>query len=264
MHEPPPPAGHPGDIPWQQAPWRPHTTFLKWRPLQVGDRSFKIPVVGGRHVRFELLQERWQRELFQGLMPRDGGGFVDVGVNLGHTVIDLQCAAPGSRYVGFEPNVAGRAYVNELLQLNRITGRQVVPAALAGADAVAFDDVRRDLMPDPVRFVKIDVEGAALEVLRGMRATLASDRPMVLCEVLFTASGGDMEAQRVRNEALQAELVGQRYVILHIIKTRTGDLVGGSRIKEFPQAFWSASNKHQCDYLFAPEEDLRRAAKVLY
>jgi len=87
---------------------------------------------------------------------------------------------------------------------------------------------------------------------------------MVLCEVLFTAPGGDMDLQRERNEALRAALQEHRYIILHIVKTTAGGLVGAGRIKEFPQAVWSAANKHQCDYLFVPEEDLSRAASLLY
>ncbi|MDP9021492.1 MAG: FkbM family methyltransferase [Actinomycetota bacterium] len=36
---------------------------------------------------------------------------------------------------------------------------------------------------EPVGFVKIDVEGAELRVLRGAAATIARDRPPVLCEI---------------------------------------------------------------------------------
>ena len=79
-------------------------------------------------------------------MPKDGGGFVDVGVNLGHTVIDLQCAAPTSRYIGFEPNVAARVSTStNSCSSIAITDWQVVPTTLAGTEIarLAFDDVRR-------------------------------------------------------------------------------------------------------------------------
>ena len=44
-----------------------------------------------------------------------------------------------------------------------------------------------------VGFVRVDVGGAELEVLRGMRSTLATDCPMILCQVLFCSADGDAE-----------------------------------------------------------------------
>jgi FkbM family methyltransferase len=274
---------------WQHAPWRLYRHFRTWRPVRVAERTFRFPVLGGRHIPFELLEDQWRRQLLARLMPKDGGGFVDAGVNLGHTLIDLQCTAPMARYVGFEPNVACVDYVHELLRLNGITEWQVVPAALSSTSTVlrlwlrtgaetdematvigglrpeeqvraeyvaslVFDDIRREVAPGPVRFVKIDVEGAELEVVRGMLATLREDRPLVLCEVLYPVPGADAELQGERNDALRMVLEGLGYVILSIRKTERGSLAGLTRVEGFPRGTWSAANKHECDYLFVPEE----------
>ena len=276
---------------WQHAPWRLYRHLRTWRPVRVAERTFRFPVLGGRHIPFELLEDQWRRQLFALLMPKDGSGFIDVGVNLGHTLIDLQCTAPMSRYVGFEPNVACVDYVHELLRLNAITEWQVVPAALSSTNTVrrlwlrtgtetdematvigglrpeekvraeyvaslVFDDIRREVAPGPVRFVKIDVEGAELEVVRGMRAALGEERPLVLCEVLYPARGADAELQRARNDLLRAALEELRYVILSIRKTEGGSLAGLTLVQGFPPGIWSAANKHECDYLFVPGEQL--------
>lgn len=276
---------------WDHAPWRWYRHLRTWRPLRVADRTFRFPVLGGRHIPFELLQDQWRRQLFALLMPKDGSIFVDVGVNLGHTLIDLQCTAPMSRYVGFEPNVACVDYVRELLRLNAIADWQVVPAALSSANTVlrlwlrtgaetdemativdglrpdekvraeyvaslAFDHIRGAVTHGPVGFVKIDVEGAELEVVRGMRAMLGEDRPLVLCEVLYPSRGADVQSQWARNDSLRGVLEELRYVILSIRKTMAGSLAGVTRLEGFPPGIWSEANKSDCDYLFVPEEQL--------
>ncbi len=47
----------------------------------------------------------------------------------------------------------------------------------------SIDDIMSVPRPARVSFIKIDVEGAELEVLRGALATLQTDKPTVLCEI---------------------------------------------------------------------------------
>ena len=46
-----------------------------------------------------------------------------------------------------------------------------------------LDDVLRNMNLGPISFIKIDVEGGELDVLRGAEETLAFHRPTLLCEI---------------------------------------------------------------------------------
>jgi hypothetical protein len=103
--------------------------------------------------------------------------------------------------------------------------------------------------------VKIDVEGAELETLTGMRMCLQECRPLVLCEVLFTDSKADLLTTKLRNDKLMQLLKDTRYKVQQLIKSADGvHIVMARKIQEFPAAYWTDENKELCDYLFVPEE----------
>jgi FkbM family methyltransferase len=156
-------------------------------------------------------------EKLQHLIRNDGGMFVDVGINLGQTLLKLRSVSPEFKYVGFDPNPECIAYVNALVRLNGFENTTVYPIGLSDRAAVlqlqSYADDTTDSMASliqdfrpaqkvrrrsnvPVfpmknlnleatlRFVKIDVEGAEVEVIRGMMDALSRDRPLVLMEIL--------------------------------------------------------------------------------
>jgi FkbM family methyltransferase len=85
-------------------------------------------------------------------------------------------------------------------------------------------DFWRQAQSQRVSFIKIDAEGAEFDVLSGARALLASDQPIVLCEI----SGGRPPAER-DVFALMRQLdycsfqqVGERLVPRHDVRNRNG------------------------------------------
>jgi FkbM family methyltransferase len=141
---------------------------------------------------------------------------VDIGANTG--LFTLFLAGMGfKRVVAFEPvpeicararrNVAANGFRNvDVFQTAvldrsgdiRIEVPDVVPVPTSASVKGGFWDTNRSIVvpgttldaffsgrEDPaVSFVKIDVEGAALEVLTGMRETIRRWNPVILCEVL--------------------------------------------------------------------------------
>jgi FkbM family methyltransferase len=74
-------------------------------------------------------------------------------------------------------------------------GAYLLPDSTAGAAAapygnlkkivplIALDDALNEIQLRPVRFIKMDVEGAEPQVVRGAARLLEEDRPIILCEL---------------------------------------------------------------------------------
>lgn len=156
------------------------------------------------------LQEALTREL------KPGATFYDIGANIGFvTLIAARLVGPTGRVVAFEPVPKNVAAIKENLALNGIDWVDVQETAMARhsgtaslivSDVSAFSRLASVNVPTGARetievrvdsvdeflacgsapapdVVKIDVEGAELEVIEGMRNTLSEHRPVILCEI---------------------------------------------------------------------------------
>ncbi len=197
---------------------------------------------GGERVRVSARHRQlsWNPEEYRAFRKavRPGSIVFDVGANVGaYTVLFAAWAGPAGRVFAFEPAPAALAGLRQHVALNGLADRvEIVPAAAShgvgtarfqidgasGSNALAplaasgatidvdtisldaFCD-RRALRPD---VVKIDVEGAELDVLKGGRRVLSSSELQVFLELhpSVWASRG------VTPDAIREELAGQRLV----------------------------------------------------
>jgi FkbM family methyltransferase len=166
---------------------------------------------------------------------RHGDVFFDVGANLGYYACTaVRYCGPSGQVHAFEPQAPLVAHIRESLRLNGFQGPQVCHAAVSAqhgghvtlflpedpsrhanasslfrhewlahgsredVPAVSLDGYLRDRGLARVDLVKVDVEGAELMVLEGLRHTLAHTPPDALVtEVLpQTLSFDDLEAGR--------------------------------------------------------------------
>jgi FkbM family methyltransferase len=93
------------------------------------------------------------------------------------------------------PREAGGA---DNLYLAHLAGKAAPPGRRTRIETVTLDEFRRNGLPR-ISFIKCDVEGAELLVLRGALAVLREDRPVMLCEVCghakrFQTTPGDVFA----------------------------------------------------------------------
>jgi hypothetical protein len=106
-----------------------------------------------------------------------------------------------------------------------------------------------------VGIIKIDVEGAEMEVLKGMSETIRLFRPVIICEVLYSYSEETVSVDRLRREELSDFLKEAGYYMVQIQRRPENrnqfDLV---RIREFPVHKWNKNSRLSSNYLFLPME----------
>ncbi|HLH10870.1 MAG TPA: FkbM family methyltransferase [Methylovirgula sp.] len=232
----------------------------------------------------------WKTEVIRRVLKIARGDFIDIGANVGQTLLDYIAAGGNERYIGFEPNPHSFASLFSLADENRLGGCVVLPVGLSdktrlltlyaqrgvptdnGASLIAdlrpgielednvvpcyrFDDIRDDLGLDAIGLVKVDVEGAELQVLQGMHQSLKDFRPPLLCEILGADAQADIAKYEATLEALTDFLHAHDYTVFNVQKDRLELLfLGLVKTAKFPVRVWTQENAHECDYLIIPSE----------
>lgn len=214
----------------------------------VGGARFETPVVNGilNHGPDPALLSLYSR-----VLPHLNGLFLDVGANIGQTLLAVRSISDRMPYVGFEPNPFCVTYLTMLIKRNRIRGVSIVPAAVMHESGILelekyYDDeadptasLIRDFRPEQtviekcyvpafcwkeinphfkshsVGFVKIDVEGAEFEVICALREMLETNRPWLGIEIL-PAYREDYSDRFKRQCAIEDILRRMDYILLRI------------------------------------------------
>jgi FkbM family methyltransferase len=202
----------------------PHLRRIRYQlGKEVSFGAEKFRVRGYFANRFEVSNSRHEgyiENVMRRLLLERSGAFIDIGVNVGQTLAKLLSIERQRAYVGFEPQLACCFNVDNFLKLNKLHNACVLPIALSDANGIMTfyadgeadetgslmakstertlksyvqgrigDEVLRELAVADICAIKIDVEGAELHVLRGLRNTLRHKRPAVIFEMLPNFSG---------------------------------------------------------------------------
>jgi FkbM family methyltransferase len=244
---------------------------------KVNGTDFKIPLMG--HTGFDIFfeKESWMGSMVKRLLDiRPYDAFVDVGVNLGQTMLTVKSINKDIPYFGFEPNPVCVTFLTRLIKINEISC-EIFPVALSDHTgfAVLFKDktlaedssativenfrdtIDRDQVHVPVSserpailekskvgIIKIDVEGAEMEVIKCLYSLIKNNRPFIICEILPV-----YEAQNhfrfERQETLIKMLKDIDYVIFRIHANSSVERLGDIGIH---------GNVKDSNYLFVPSE----------
>lgn len=144
--------------------------------------------------------------------------FIDVGVNIGQTLIKIKSIKPDVEYIGFDPSIACISYVQKLQKANNLNHVTLMPIGLSDSigmltlRAFGESDTRASLSVEQISneqatfttivpvfnldyivkpfenenliVLKIDVEGHELNVLKGGEELIKRSNPIILFEVL--------------------------------------------------------------------------------
>lgn len=188
-------------------------------PVKLGSRDYRMRGYFRNRLVFGFSHEPFMTAVLERALAGKPGTFVDIGVNVGQTLIKVLAIDPQRAYVGFEPQIGCCFFIDQFIRDNALEHMQIVPvalsnrnqlcalysntpydemASLSGATEVTGrlrqhrewvsarigDDVLGELGLNQVAAIKVDVEGAELQVMQGLTQTLANQRPVVIFEVL--------------------------------------------------------------------------------
>lgn len=237
--------------------------------------------------------EAWMFDVLKKLLPQTDGSFIDVGVNLGQTLIKVKRADLAREYIGFEPNSVCVTYVNRLIEANNFKNCTLIPCGLfpetklhqlnlyqsnnddSSASMIKelrpVDEIRRSVFVPVTTYnpvstmlgiqkigvLKIDVEGAELEVFKTMLAAIDQDRPPILVEILPMESEQDTEKEK-RQREIEQIFTKLGYQFFQIKKTAKRRLAGLERVSSLGQN----RDLHLRDYLIIPSEAVDIVTKI--
>lgn len=171
-----------------------------------------------------------------------GDTFYDIGANIGFfTVIAAKLVGASGRVYAFEPVPENAACIRRNVQLNRFSNITVFEKAVSSStgegellltqhpggnalstayrppdmkgsmtvELVSIDDLVGQQILAPPTFVKIDVEGAELDVLQGMSKTIQEFKPVILYE----ADDADKDALKQKSQDLETFICSLGYKI---------------------------------------------------
>ena len=162
--------------------------------------------------------EVWLDEILPALIKDDKAVFVDIGANIGQTLLKVLPRFPEVQYFAIEPNPACVDYLTKLCKINDFARVKLLATALASTEGetklmtrfaddllatttpgfrkytryademkvsqTTGDKLFEKLAPKRLDVIKIDVEGGEADVVGGLVKTIEKYQPKILCEIL--------------------------------------------------------------------------------
>lgn len=173
---------------------------------------------------FQEAEDYW----FKHYEPRAGDTIVDIGAGRGEHILPFSLkVGPGGKVLAIEAHPETYAYLRRFCKLNRLTNVVPIHAALMDAagtvqiedgvwysntvrtngngthvDAMTLDNICTDQHIGRIDFLKMNIEGAESQALRGMNECIARVREICVCCHDFRAERGHGEQYRTRDFVL--------------------------------------------------------------
>ena len=241
----------------------------------VGTKKFKIPIYNKLGFANFSTGEPWMDEVLQNVGSKETK-FLDIGANIGQTLMKWRGNFETAPYLGVEPNLQCAAYVDFLIKTNNIKAAEIIPVAVTdntqfldlyssqtdpsdvcgttvpnfreeqnqnGKKVVGLNySLFRDYKPD---IIKIDVEGAELNIIRSIFEAKNETSPTILCEILPCYNDENISRIKAQDELITI-LKKNQYCIFKIDTVNV-------KIKEISK-IRIHGDLTQCEYIFVHKE----------
>jgi FkbM family methyltransferase len=252
--------------------------------VTLNSKKFIIPIIKNMGFSNLKLKSDWFLQLLKQLnLPKDSS-FIDIGVNVGQTLLTFK-SCYNNPYWGFEPNSACVFYLNTLIDINNIKNANIIPLGLSSHNSVAKFYLKGDvdsaattvneLRPDfyevqnatyvplfsfdslelaeinNISLIKIDVEGAELEVLLGLTETIRKYQPRIICEILDYHADSSKQVMQERADKLFTHVSSLNYDIYRLV--HTGNEIQTEKQDKIVLKQWTEESFDLNDYLLVPK-----------
>ena len=258
--------------------------------ISVRNQKYLIPIIQGIGITNINHKESWFTELlskFDNYYSKII--FLDIGANIGQTLLNVKTINSEWEYIGFEPNSSCHHYLKQLIRINKFSNTEIYPVAASNSlniiklyslskvdsSATIIENFRANHYKNGYKeivigldldtlllskfynnknyLIKIDIEGAELLAIEGMQLFLNKSRAFIICEVLDTHSEKTLKAHELRLQKLELLMKNNNYNIYQIIKNKTA-ISSLKLIINFEIKLWTSKSINLNDFLFAPKE----------
>src|SRR3989338_1456585 len=177
-------------------------------PVLLGKLKGKKWIIGSALSAFWLGTYEYEKQILFSRIIRKGAVVYDIGAHAGfHTLLVSSLVGPAGKVFAFEPSPRNARYLRKHLEINHCDNVTVIEAAVAEEDGTAFleedqeytvgltgrlsaeagrkiktvslDNLVSSGRIPPPEYMKIDVEGAELQVFFGAKKILSDSRPVI-------------------------------------------------------------------------------------
>lgn len=254
--------------------------------LVLNNKKYSIPLVGKMGIHHLFGWEPWLNTILKKITQFEKGTFVDIGANIGQTLLKIKSVSPTMKYIGFEPNPSCVHYLNLLIKINNLSNVEVFPIGISQNTSIKeltlYNDIDCDgsgsmvsnFRPNNktygkknvptfdlqtiknnyefknISILKIDVEGMENVVLNEFKEEISKYNPIILIEILPVYSLKN-EDRYLRQQNIEKLISNLDYVI-YKIKAEKGALKEINRIDKIG----IHSDKDAIDYIFVPKSKI--------
>ncbi len=252
--------------------------------VKIGSSKFGIPRILPNHFYKASYQtEDWLSELLKKIHVRQPlHCVIDVGVNIGQTLLKLKSINPAMKYIGFEPNPHCCSISLEIVSNNNLGNVCIIPSGLSDrcqilklelnhddsvdssatliegfrssegksfqhVSVVVLDEIWQSLSIEKLDLIKIDIEGAELEAMKGMRGVIDQHKPIIIIEVLPSYELSN--TFRIKRQSDLAQIISDLGYSIYQIKKDNDSNVHLVKIPDFPVH----KNVKESDYILLPK-----------